>query len=241
MRDRRYRTKITAAGRVLAAAALLLIAIGCSIELPGSGAPPRMYVLTPKSTFDESMPSVDWQLLIEVPNSPAGINTARIALSDSPIEMRYFAHANWTDQAPKMVQTLLVESFENSNRIVSVGREAIGLRADYILKTELREFQAEYPQPLPREADETVATDIPPIIRVRINAKLIQLPRRSIVASVNFESTVTAESNSMLAIINAFDDALGKTMKRLVVWTLKNGKEYYEPPPGIPGRTPNRP
>lgn len=211
----------------LTAAALVLLTAGCAFELPGTGAPPRMYVLTPKSTFNDSLPSVDWQLLIEVPASPAAIDTARIALTDSPIEMRYFAHANWSDQAPKMVQTLLVESFENSKRIVAVGREAIGLRADYILKTELREFQAEYASPLPREAEETAATSIPPVIRVRINAKLIQLPRRSIVASNTFEYTITAEQNSMSAIIGAFDDALGKGMKRLVEWTLKNGAEHY--------------
>ena len=220
----------------LAAAALVLLTAGCAFELPGTGAPPRMYVLTPKSTFGESMPSVDWQLLIEVPASPAGINTALISLSDSPIEMRYFANANWTDQAPKMVQTLLVESFENSNRIIAVGREAIGLRADYILKTELREFQAEYPSPLPRESAETEGTTIPPVIRVRLNAKLIQLPRRDIVASDTFEYKVAAEANSMVALIGAFDEALGKTMKRLVEWTLKNGQEHYVPPRQFPAR-----
>ena len=226
-------------GRVFRSLLVVMLAAtagACSIELPGSGAPPRMYVLTPKSTFGESMPSVDWQLLIEVPASPAGINTARISLSDSPIEMRYFANANWTDQAPKMVQTLLVESFENSNRIIAVGREAIGLRADYILKTELREFQAEYPSPLPRESAETEGTTIPPVIRVRLNAKLIQLPRRDIVASDTFEYKVAAEANSMVAIIGAFDDALGKTMKRMVEWTLKNGQEHYVPPRQFPAR-----
>ncbi len=219
-----------------AAASLVLLATGCSIELPGAGEPPRMYVLTPKSTFGDTLPSVDWQLLIEVPASPAGINTGRIALRDSPIEMRYFANANWTDLAPKMVQTLLVESFENSNRIIAVGREAIGLRADYILKTELREFQAEYPTALPRSTEETAATTIPPVIRVRVNAKLIQLPRRSIVASNTFEYTVTAEQNSMAAIIGAFDEALGKGMKRLVEWTLKNGAEHYIVLPSPPSR-----
>ena len=52
----------------------------------------------------------------------AGLNTARIAMNDSPIELRYFERANWTDFAPKMVQTLMIESFENSKKIVGVGR-----------------------------------------------------------------------------------------------------------------------
>ena len=121
------------AGRWLALVALLGLVSACLLELPGKGTPPRMYVLTPKSTFSDTLPRVDWQLLVELPQAQAGINTARIALRDSPIELRYFELSNWTDLAPRMIQTLIVESFENSDRIVAVGREAIGLRADYVL------------------------------------------------------------------------------------------------------------
>ena len=111
--------------RWMSAVALLGLVSACSLELPGTGAPPRMYVLTPKSTFSDTLPSVDWQLLVEVPQAQAGINTARIALRDSPIEMRYFELSNWTDLAPRMIQTLIVESFENSDRIVAVGRDLV--------------------------------------------------------------------------------------------------------------------
>ncbi len=211
------------------ALSLAVLAMGCSFEFPGTGAPVRMYILSPKSTFPQNLQKVDWQLLIETPQSPAGINTQRIALRDSPIELGYFDRANWTDLAPKMVQALIVESFENSNRIVAVGRDSIGLRADYILQSELREFQAEYPKALPRDGEETGFDSPPPLIRVRINAKLIKLPRRSIVASSNFENTVVASANSMEGIIGGFDEALGKSMKRLVAWTLKHGADNIDP------------
>ena len=59
-------------------------------------------------------------------------------------QIEYYARSGWADRAPLMVQTLMIESFENSKKIVSVGRESIGLRADFILKTELRELQAVY-------------------------------------------------------------------------------------------------
>ena len=215
--------------RWMSAVALLGLVSACSLELPGTGAPPRMYVLTPKSTFSDTLPSVDWQLLVEVPQAQAGINTARIALRDSPIEMRYFELSNWTDLAPRMIQTLIVESFENSDRIVAVGREAIGLRADYVLKTELREFQAEFAQRLPDSNEGGIGNVAPPTIRVRINAKLIKMPRRSIVASKNFEYLIDAKENSMAEIIGAFDTALGKTMRRMVEWTLTIGEKNYDP------------
>ena len=108
-----------------------------------------------------------------------------------------------------MVQTLMVESFENSGRIVAVGRQTIGLRSDYNLKSELREFQAEYYNDVSA-----------PLIRVRLNAKLVRQPRRNIVASENFEATAQAAGADIDSIILAFDDALGKVIKRTVEWTL---------------------
>lgn len=212
--------------KLVALAALTAFVTSCSIPIPGGGAPPRLYVLTPKSTFPKDLPNAEWQILIEPPIAAAGLSTARIPLQDSPIELRYFTRANWTDFAPKMIQTLLVESFENSNKIVGVGREQIGLRSDFVMKTELREFQAEYQQRLPQDVSTLSSSSAPPTVRVRINVKLVQMPRREIVASETFERKIQAETNSMEAIIGAFDASLGKVLKAIVVWTLKKGEEH---------------
>ncbi len=199
---------------------------GCAVQLPGSGEPAQLYVLTPKSTFPEDLVEVDWQLLIETPIAPAGLDTARIAVAYSPIELNYFARSNWTDRAPQMVQRLLIESFENSGRIVAVGRDAIGLRSDYVLKTELREFQAEYnaSQAGVAGGESGIPTGAAPDIRVRINAKLVRMPQRVIVASENFEYIVEAKENTTRGIVIAFDEALGRTIKYLVIWTLTEGE-----------------
>ena len=65
-------------------ALFLSLLLSACVELPGSGDPSRLYVLTPKSTFPENLPTVNWQLLVEVPISAAGLNTARIAARHSP-------------------------------------------------------------------------------------------------------------------------------------------------------------
>ena len=212
--------------RILVAAFLCLGTVGC-VEFPGAkDEPPRLYVLTPKSTFPKSLKPVDWQLLVETPVSPAGLNTARIALQDSPIELRYFQLANWTDFAPKMVQALIIESFENSGKIISVGREQIGLRSDFVLKTELREFQAEYDTRLPDGAKDLGPNADAPSARVRINIKLVKMPQREIIATQTFERRVRATENTMTEIISAFDTALGRTLKSIVVWTLETGEKH---------------
>lgn len=192
-----------------------VLVVLCLLCLSGCGAliesepPPDLFSLTPKSTFPDTMPMVDWQLVIEEPIAARGLDTSRIAVRPSPTQLKYVAGSRWTNRAPKMVQTLLVESFENSDKIIAVGRQAIGLRSDYNLKTELREFQAEY-----------YNGDKIGLVRVRLNAKLIRQPQQEIIASRNFERVVEPEDEGMQAIVEAFDRALGGVIKRLVEWTL---------------------
>jgi cholesterol transport system auxiliary component len=192
-----------AAGAVMAAS---LAACG----LPGSDRePPRLFVLSPKSTYDPGLPKVEWQLAIDAPLAEAGLASSRIALRQSPLSIEYFARAAWTDTAPSMVQTLLVESFENTGKIVAVGRQSIALRGDYVLVTELREFQAEYN-----------GKPNAPQVRVRLNSKLIRMPQRVIVANHTIESLQPAQNGSLESVVAAFDDALGKVLKRTVEWCL---------------------
>lgn len=193
-----------------------LVVGGCSVELPGSGDAPRLFVLSPKSSFEPGLPEADWQLLIDTPITAAGLSSQRIALNRNKLEMEYFANAGWTDSLPNLVQRLMIESFENSGKIISVGRQAIGLRANFIVNTDLREFQAEY------NPDDPAA---PPEAHIKINAKLIKMPERRIVASHTFEHAVAADTGKMEDIIKAFDLSLGKALKRIVGWTLTNGDD----------------
>ena len=96
-----------------------------------AGAPSDLYTLTPKSTFNPDLPVVKWQLVVEEPIASGGLNIARIALRDDPTRLNYFKGVRWTERAPEMVQTLMVESFENTGKIISVGRHALGLRSDF--------------------------------------------------------------------------------------------------------------
>jgi cholesterol transport system auxiliary component len=201
--------------RAVAALPVVALAPGCSLNVPGQGPPPELFRLTPKSTFNEDLPTVDWQLVLEPPVADAGLDSTRIALQRNPTQIEYYARSGWTDRAPLMIQTLMVESFENSKKIVSIGRESIGLRADFILKTELRELQAVY-----------FNGDVPEAW-VRVNAKLVQMPRRAIVASQSFDARIAAAADTLPDVIEAFDSALGKVLRNMVQWTLVEGETAY--------------
>jgi len=194
----------------LAALALVPAAAGCSSLIPGTGTPPQIYVLMRKTTFPPDLPSISRQLLVDIPVAPAEIDTTRVALTRSPTTIDYFANAAWSDRAPAMVQSLLIESFEQTGKIVSVARDSAVLRADYILMPELRRFEARYEN-----------GDAPPVVLVRLLVRLIKMPERTIIGDEIAEGREPAARNSMDAIIEAYNEALGSVMKRLVTWTLR--------------------
>ncbi len=199
-----------AAVTLLLCGAVLPLA-GCKSLLLGSEEPPQVYELSPKSTFSETLPKVDWQLAIDIPEAPGSLNTSRIALKPTNTSIDYYAGVIWADAAPKLVQSRLVESFDNTGKIISVARESAALRSDFLLLTDLREFTAVY---------ETEGAA--PTIQVRLNAKLIKMPQRDIIAGKTFFAKVPAKTDQINAIIEAFDAALGKVLKRTVEWTLQH-------------------
>jgi cholesterol transport system auxiliary component len=203
---------------ILRWAACCMVAVllaGCEL-IKAAEEPVDLYTITPKSTFDPSLPNVNWQLAVEVPTAAANVNTGRIAIAMSPTSSDYYSKTAWTDRAAVMVQTRIVDSFENSHKIVAVARESIGLRANYVLQTDLRNFEAMY------------FYGGTPIVKVRIVAKLVRLPDRQIIGAATFERCVRARADKVPKVVEAFDQALGSVMKRLVAWTLRT------PPRGVP-------
>jgi cholesterol transport system auxiliary component len=181
---------------------------GCGL-LPEVGQQVDLYTLTPKTSYPESLPEVDWQLIVELPVAATSLDTPRIALQRTALTLEYYAGAAWTDNAPVMVQTLMIESFESTRSITAVGREGGGLRPDYVLKTDLREFEAIY------EADSPN-----PVVWVRINAKMVKMPERRIISSGTFERREAAAGTKLPDIVAAFDEALGHVLKKVVVFAL---------------------
>jgi cholesterol transport system auxiliary component len=174
----------------------------------GGGSPPQLYTLTPAKDFPANLPSTKAQLLIEAPAAPGGLDTERIALMRTAVSLDYFAGAAWTDRAPLMVQSLLIESFENTGKVAAIDRESIALRADYILKTDFRDFTAIY------------GGSGVPVIRVRLGLKLVHMPDRQIVAQHNTSADEPAQENSIMAVVQAFDTALHRAVVETVGWAL---------------------
>ena len=172
---------------ILRWAACCMVAVllaGCEL-IKAAEEPVDLYTITPKNTFEADMPAVTWQLSVDLPAAAANVNTGRIALAHSATSSDYYSKTAWTDRAPLMVQTRIVDSFENSHKIVAVARESIGLRANYVLQTDLRNFEAMY------------FYGGTPIVKVRIVAKLGALPDRQIIGVGTFERCVRARAEKL--------------------------------------------
>jgi cholesterol transport system auxiliary component len=190
---------------LLGAASLLA---GCGL-LPDVGQPLTLYTLKPKLT-PQSLAKVNWQLVVAEPAAERDIDTSRIALTRTPNVIEYFAEGNWTDTAPSLVQGKLIEAFEATNAIIAVGRDAAGLKPDYILQSDLRDFQAEY------------QGGAAPSAHIRLISKLVQMPDRRITRTVTAESSVPAASKELPAIIAAFEAALAQVLDKTVTAILTN-------------------
>jgi cholesterol transport system auxiliary component len=203
------RTPAARASRRWLVGALVLALTGCT-KLLGLGPPPHLYRVTLRSTYPGDLPHRSGQLLVDVPFAPAGLDTARIALSRSAVSIDYFADSEWIDRVPLMVQTALLDSFE-SGAITAIDREAIGLRADLILKTDIRHFEALY--------DSRAG---PPEVWVAIVTRLVDPSGREVVAHASFERRKQAQGNDIAQIVLAFDEALGGVINDIVAWTARN-------------------
>ena len=189
---------------------MLLLALpaglaACSTLLQGKP-PPKLYTLEPASGFPPG-PRINAQLLIDAPTASGAIDTERIALMKSAVTVDYFADAAWTDRAPVLVQNLLVQSFENSDRIGATSRDSSSLRPDFVLLSELREFAAVY-------------ATANPTIHVRLGLKLIRLDDRRLLGQRQVEASAEGAQDAIVPVVTAFDAALRSAMTEIVTWSL---------------------
>jgi cholesterol transport system auxiliary component len=194
--------------RLLLAGASGLVLTGCS-SLIGPSRAPRLYVLRPALPPSVHGPKVNWALSIPVPDASAALDTDRIAIWRPPASLDYYADAAWPDHLPALVQSALLQAFEDSGRIKAVARDSDGAHADYILVTDLRDFEARYDKP-----------DGVPVAVVRIGAKLVGALKRDIVAQFDAAEELSASENSVAAAVAALDEALARALTKIVAWTL---------------------
>lgn len=192
----------------LIAGSLAPVVSACGL---GGGPPPRQFTLAPVTNFPRGRPPVKWSLVVDEPTAARQIDTSRIALMNGPFRVEYYADVEWTDNAPAMVQLLLIQSFQNTGRLPVVAPTRQTLATDFLLLSDLRKFQVE---------NDAAGT---PQATVVLEATLLRMPRRTPVATARFEKDTPVGSKSTETVTAAFDASLSDVMRRVVDWTLQQG------------------
>ena len=193
--------------RLLAATALALPLFACGIlpkKVSTQVFAPQVHVAP-----DPAWPQVAWQLAVARPSAIDMIDSRRIAVSPTAGQIQVYKGVAWDDTVPDIVQSALVETFEDSGRIAAVSRMIGGTHADYVLHTDLRDYQAVYKDPKG-----------PPQVVVTIRARLTDAVSNRIVTSNTFHQEAPAVSTSVRDVAAAFDTALSATVHDVVGWTL---------------------
>jgi len=196
--------------RAMRRAAILILALavaGCGgALLPTPPAPPDLYRLSPATDVPAPGPRVAAQLLVGEIASSGALDTTRIALAPSATRVEYFAKAEWTDRAPTLVQSLLLDTLQRSGRFARVAQRSLAFRADYLVLGTLRHFEADY------------RAGTPPQIRVAIDLQLLRMPDGDILAHRRFMATVPAGQNTVPAVAEAFDAATHRALHDVPSW-----------------------
>lgn len=155
--------------------------------------------------------ALNMELIIERPESSGALNTDGVMMRPSHIEAAYLPNAQWTAEAPAMLQTLLVRAFQQTGGYSYVGRKPLGLGGDFAVLSELIDLQGEL-----------VETPEGAIVQARV-ALRISIVRESdarIVGTKLFATTTPATDDSATAIALALDAAMQNLLPDLTKWVL---------------------
>ena len=195
----------------------VLIVVSCAVPVVGcsvfpSTPTPQIYRLSPEGPEagdPQHRRILRRQLVIDIPSASESLDTDRIALIRGRTKFDYYANSLWTDRVPVLVQTLLVEAFENDGSITQVGRNTQDLAPEYLLETEVRRFEAVY----------SGAGDQPPTAVIALALSTVKMPGHRMPARTLLMERSSASSNSVESVVEAFDVALGQILPQCVAWT----------------------
>ena len=191
--------------------ALAALLAGCG-SIGGPRTEVTVYSPATAVTVDPSWPKVDWSLSVGVQAANAMLDSPRIAVRPTANELQTYKGARWADNAPELLQTALVEAFEDSGRVPSVMRVGGGSsRGDYGLFVEVRQF-------------ETVYEDGTPAAVIEVQARLVKLRGGGLVASQRFRHAVPGRTPQVDDIVTAFGEAMSALGTDVVTWTLTKAK-----------------
>jgi cholesterol transport system auxiliary component len=163
------------------------------------GAPPETFDLSAAAPPAHQLRA---QIAIREPVAALDLDSQRILVRTGPETLAYLSGAQWSDRLPSLVQTRLVETFQNAHLLQSVGRAGGGVAADYSLELDIRAFELDA---------KTVQAN------VDIAVKIVSSAGRVVAARI-FKIQTPAAGTSGADAAKALDAALSSVMTQIVAF-----------------------
>lgn len=179
--------------------ALALSLAGCS-----TSSPLLTYDLT--APRDRAVRPIGLQIVVTEPAAVAPLDADRIVVRSPTQGLTVLPGAQWSDRLPDLLQSRMIQAFENAQLLKAVGRPSDRLVADYNLNSEIRRFEI--------DAARSEAV-------VEIAVKLVGDRSGRIAAARVFEARTPASAENGAQASAALNIAMAQALREIVVWTAR--------------------
>ncbi|MGY5807496.1 ABC-type transport auxiliary lipoprotein family protein [Rhizobium sp. LEGMi198b] len=189
-------------------AAFILPLLAALLSGCGSAAVNDTYDLS--ASVKASGPSVkSRQILIPQPTALQALDSNQIVIRVSPSEIQYLSKSQWSDKLTRIVQSKLVEAFENTGKLGGVGVPGQGLAIDYQIVTDIRSFEID------TAAGQKSAS-------VEISVKILNDRSGTVKTQSVFRKVVPVSGGSNTDFVRGLDTAFAGVTAEIVDWTLRS-------------------
>lgn len=147
------------------------------------------------------------QLLVPTPTALKALDSENIVVSSAPGSIEYLKDAQWGDRLTNIVQSRLVQAYENTALFGGVGRPGDGLAINYQILTDLRMFGIQ------AYGGQKSAV-------VELAVKLMNDKSGDVRATRIFRARVPVSGTGNAAYVRALDAAFDRTASEIVSWTV---------------------
>lgn len=172
---------------------------------------------TPLDTFNLSAPQPavsnanrkNLQLLVPPPTALKALDSENIVVSSAPRSIEYLKGAQWGDRLTNIVQSRLVQAYENTGVFGGIGRPGDGLAINYQILTDLRSFGV--------QAYGSRTSGV-----VELAVRLMNDKTGEVRATRIFRNEVPVSGGSNSEYVKAINTAFDRTVSEIVAWTVSS-------------------
>ncbi|WP_374832856.1 ABC-type transport auxiliary lipoprotein family protein [Paenochrobactrum pullorum] len=173
----------------------------------GTTAPLDTYSLSAPNSAVTAKSRKSVQILVAAPAALKALDSQNIVVNPASGSIAYLSGAQWGDRLPNIIQSRLVQAYENTGLLGGVGRPGDGLAINYQILTDIREFGIR-------------ASTSPQTAVVELAVRVMDDKNGHIRSTKVFRNVVQVRGSGNNAYLAALDQAFEKTAAEIVSWSF---------------------